>query len=196
MKWKLSAQFFSVKFAGVSADDLEQRLAEKADHTLISSSNNSVGSKLCGTSMVSPSIKSWLSKSLKKTKLESSEGQRLVDSTSVKNSDTGKVSIFQGNRLPCKRKLINEDSEDSGSFERLAKRQRVQDSPIKVSELRSPRKLEIKQSPRKIPPTLTGIVVDCVRIKLSWGNVNLHIYVWGTRKIKVYVYGNKCTCNS
>ncbi|XP_022328805.2 denticleless protein homolog [Crassostrea virginica] len=144
------------KEIGVSADDLEQRLAEKADHTLISSSNNSVGNKLCSTSMVSPSIKSWLSKSLKKTKLESSEGQRSVDSTSVKNSDTGKVSIFQGNRLPCKRKLINEDSEDSGSFERFAKRQRVQDSPIKVSELRSPRKLEIKQSPRKIPPTLTG----------------------------------------
>ena len=177
----MSAQFFSVKFAGVSADDLEQRLAEKADHTLISSSNNSVGNKLCSTSMVSPSIKSWLSKSLKKTKLESSEGQRSVDSTSVKNSDTGKVSIFQGNRLPCKRKLINEDSEDSGSFERFAKRQRVQDSPIKVSELRSPRKLEIKQSPRKIPPTLTGIVVDCVRIKV--GEMSIYIYMCGIQEI-------------
>lgn len=76
----------------------------------------------------------------------------------MKKDEPSKVSIFKGNRLPCKRKLIDEDSEDSGSFERFTKRQRVQDSPIKVAELRSPRKLEIKQSPKKLDFTQSGIL--------------------------------------
>lgn len=68
----------------------------------------------------------------------------------MKKDEFSKVFIFKGNRLFCKRKLINEDSEDSGFFERFIKRQRVQDSFIKVVELRSFRKLEIKQSLKKL----------------------------------------------
>lgn len=68
----------------------------------------------------------------------------------MKKDEFSKVFIFKGNRLFCKRKLIDEDSEDSGFFERFIKRQRVQDSFIKVVELRSFRKLEIKQSLKKL----------------------------------------------
>ncbi|XP_061174054.1 denticleless protein homolog [Saccostrea echinata] len=143
---------------GVSADDLEQRIAEKMDQTLISNVKTPVTSDSAITPMISPSIKTWLSRSNRKTQASKTQGHKasgLKDSekdvfkNGDENTEHSKKSIFQGNRLPCKRKLIDDDGEDSGSFERFTKRQRLQDSPRKVTEIRSPRKLEIKQSPRK-----------------------------------------------
>lgn len=139
------------KEIGVSADGLEQKLAEKSNHTLISSVKATAVSESRVSPMMSPSIKTWLSRTSPKTQVSSSQSQKATQSSeSMKKDEPSKVSIFKGNRLPCKRKLIDEDSEDSGSFERFTKRQRVQESPIKVAELRSPRKLEIKQSPKKL----------------------------------------------
>ncbi|XP_048733869.1 denticleless protein homolog isoform X2 [Ostrea edulis] len=136
---------------GVSSDDLEQRIA---DHSLFCRLKTTSVSEYRVTPKVSPSIKTWLSGGSKANK---PQGQTMATSKNskikMKREDTktgtlSKKSIFQGNRLPCKRKLIDND-EESGSFERFNKRPKIQDSPVKGTEWKSPRKLEIKQSPRK-----------------------------------------------
>lgn len=138
-------------FTGVSSDDLEQRIA---DQSLFCSLKTTSVSEYRVTPKVSTSLKTWLSGGSKANK---PQGQTMATSKNskikMKREDTksgtlSKKSIFHGNRLPCKRKLIDND-EESGSFERFNKRPKIQDSPVKGAEWKSPRKLEIKQSPRK-----------------------------------------------
>lgn len=186
MIWQFHHKLNINCFAGVSADGLEQKLTEKSNHTLISSVKATAVSESRVSPMMSPSIKTWLSRTSPKTQVSSSQSQKVTQSSeSMKKDEPSKVSIFKGNRLPCKRKLIDEDSEDSGSFERFTKRQRVQDSPIKVAELRSPRKLEIKPSPKKLDFSQSGILFypkfflsDCLmNVKINCA-LNIILKIW------------------
>ncbi|KAK3092677.1 hypothetical protein FSP39_005770 [Pinctada imbricata] len=116
---------------------------------------------------VSPSIKSWLKKNITPGAAADAAG---TSSLSLKKN--AKISIFGNEKLPCKRKLVDDEDESDKVEVNPAKRRHINNSPIKSyssspkkfespRKAQSPRKLEIKCSPHKamLSPELQGRVL-------------------------------------